>query len=68
MRWATRMVAFAPLAVRMGKTAFYSCMYMEYLTAIKFMGNMMAINASTEDDAEGIAAFFEKRAPTWQGR
>ena len=68
MRWATKLAAFAPLSARMGKTAFYNCMDMEYLKAVKFMGNMMAINASTEDDAEGISAFFEKRAPNWKGR
>ena len=67
MRWATKLTSITPVAVQMGKTAFYNCMDMEYLKAIKFMGDMLAINASSEDSAEGIGAFFEKRAPKWKG-
>ncbi len=46
----------------------YDCLDMEYLKAISFMGNMMAINVSSDDCAEGIAAFFQKRKPVWKGR
>jgi enoyl-CoA hydratase/carnithine racemase len=66
-RYADKLASLTPVAVRMGKTAFYNCVDMEYLKAIKYMGNMMAINASSDDCAEGIAAFFEKRVPHWQG-
>ncbi len=67
-RWATKLAAATPVAVRMGKSAFYNCLDMEYFKAIKYLGNMMAINASSEDCAEGISAFFEKRKPRWKGR
>jgi enoyl-CoA hydratase/carnithine racemase len=66
-RYATRLSSLSPVAVRMGKAAFCNCLDMEYLKAIKYMGNMMAINASSDDCAEGVAAFFEKREPHWQG-
>jgi enoyl-CoA hydratase/carnithine racemase len=29
---------------------------------------MLSLTAQTEDAAEGIAAFLEKRAPRWRGR
>lgn len=67
MRWATRLASFTPVTVRLGKTAFYNCLDMEYLKAIKFMGDVMAINVSSEDGTEGIRAFFEKRTPKWKG-
>jgi len=67
-RWATRLAGLTPVAVRMGKTAFYNCLDLEHQKAISFMGNMMTINASSEDCAEGIAAFFGKRKPVWRGR
>lgn len=67
-RWTRRLIELSPVAVRMGKAAFYNCLDMDYFKAIKFMGNMMAINASSEDSSEGISAFFEKRKPNWKGR
>jgi enoyl-CoA hydratase/carnithine racemase len=67
-RWAKRIASLTPVAVRMGKSAFYTCLDLEYQKAISFMGNMMTINASSEDCAEGIAAFFGKRNPVWKGR
>ncbi|HTU00167.1 MAG TPA: enoyl-CoA hydratase-related protein [Candidatus Sulfotelmatobacter sp.] len=67
-RWAARIAGLSPVAVRMGKTAFYNCLDVECDKAIRFMGNMIAINASSEDCAEGIAAFFGKRKPAWRGR
>jgi len=67
-RWATRIATFSPVAVRMGKWAFYNCVDVEYQKAIGFMGNMMTINASAEDCTEGVTAFFGKRKPVWKGR
>jgi enoyl-CoA hydratase/carnithine racemase len=67
-RLTARIASMTPVAVRMGKTAFYNCLDMEYLKAISFMGNMMAINVYSDDCAEGIAAFFQKRKPVWKGR
>jgi enoyl-CoA hydratase len=67
-RWATRIASLTPVAVRMGKTAFYTSLDLEYQKAVSLMGNMMAINVSSEDCAEGIAAFRGKRNPVWKGR
>lgn len=67
-RWATRLASVSPVAVRMGKSAFYNCLDVEYQKAISFMGNIMAINVASEDCEEGITAFLEKRKPVWKGR
>lgn len=67
-KWATSLSAKSPLVVKMGKIAFYNSLDVEYTKAIRFMGNMVAINASYDDVTEGIAAFFEKRRPQWKGR
>ena len=67
-KWAAKLATASPVATRMGKTAFYNSLDIEYCKAIKFMGNMMALNASSEDGAEGILAFLEKRKPRWLGR
>ena len=67
-RWASRLVATTPVALRMGKVAFYNSLEVEYAKAIQFMANLMAINTGSEDSVEGISAFLEKRKPVWRGR
>jgi enoyl-CoA hydratase/carnithine racemase len=67
-RWANRIASLSTVAVRLGKTAFYNCLDVEYQKAISFMGNLMTINASAEDCVEGVTAFFAKRKPLWKGR
>lgn len=37
-------------------------------TSLRLLHPLLTIAASTEDAAEGIAAFAEKRAPEWRGR
>lgn len=52
----------------LGKQGFYRQMQMNAADAYAYAGELMARNLGAADAAEGIAAFIEKRAPTWQDR
>jgi enoyl-CoA hydratase/carnithine racemase len=60
------LAAAAPLAVREGKKAFLSLL--ETGAALEQMQERLTALTQTEDVAEGIAAFKERRPPHWQGR
>jgi enoyl-CoA hydratase/carnithine racemase len=60
--------AYSPAALRMGKEAVYGMCELEYGAAMKYMREMITLTSRTQDAAEGITAFFEKRDPRWSGR
>jgi enoyl-CoA hydratase/carnithine racemase len=39
-----------------------------FAEALDFLRAQLTLALSTEDLAEGVAAFFEKREPRWKGR
>ncbi len=65
---ASKIAAKSPLAVRIGKEAFYHQLETGLEAAYEYTGAVMVRNMMTEDAAEGIDAFLEKRAPRWRGR
>ena len=52
-------------AVKFGKRAFYEQIQMPVSQAYEFTGNVMVKNMLNPDTEQGIAAFLEKRPPTW---
>jgi enoyl-CoA hydratase/carnithine racemase len=62
-----RVAASSPLAVRIGKEAFYEQVELDEHGAYELTRRVMAANAQAGDAQEGMGAFLEKRPPTWSG-
>jgi enoyl-CoA hydratase/carnithine racemase len=58
----------SPTAIRRGKYAMRAIADMTFEQAIAYTESQIAMLAMTEDAREGLAAFNEKRKPTWPGR
>lgn len=63
----SRIVDKSPTALRLGKQAFSATRDMDLRSALEYAQAMVPIMSSTEDAAEGLAAFQEKRKPEWTG-
>ena len=63
-----RLAAKPPLALRAAKDAIVMGLEMDLTSALELENRLFAICAGTEDKAEGVKAFFEKRPPVWKGR
>ena len=57
-----------PLALRAAKDAVDYGADMSLATALEFENRLFAILSGSEDKAEGVSAFQEKRKPEWLGR
>jgi enoyl-CoA hydratase/carnithine racemase len=58
----------SPSVMKLGRDAFYAVWDMSAADALVHLHAMLTLTAQTEDAAEGIAAFLEKRPPRWSGR
>ena len=65
---ATTLASKSPLIMRWGHDAFYRVLDMRPDDALDYLQSMLTVTTATEDSAEGIAAFAEKREPQWKGR
>jgi len=68
MDLARELASKNPVAMRMGREAYYLTRDMEYGNALKYLSEVVVTLASSEGCKEGIAAFLEKRKPEWKGR
>ncbi|MEX0666184.1 MAG: enoyl-CoA hydratase-related protein [Acidimicrobiia bacterium] len=65
---AAELASKSPLVLRWGRQSFYRALEMRSDDALDYLQSMLSLTAVTEDAAEGIAAFIEKRPASWKGR
>ncbi len=65
---AATLAAKSPATMKLGRDSFYAVWDQGADEALRLLHPMLTITSGTEDAAEGIAAFVEKRPPVWKGR
>jgi len=65
---AGMLAAKSPAALRLGRDAFYAVWDQDVATSLRLLHPLLTLTATTEDAAEGIAAFEQRRPPVWRGR
>jgi enoyl-CoA hydratase/carnithine racemase len=68
MAFALKVAGKSPAVLRLGLRAFYDTQDLELRPALEHLQGQLGAVLATEDAAEGIAAFFQKRAPVWKGK
>lgn len=65
---AADLASKSPLVMRWGRESFYRAQEMSTDDALRYLQAMLTVTTLSDDAAEGIAAFLEKRTPEWRGR
>jgi enoyl-CoA hydratase/carnithine racemase len=65
---ATSLAAKSPAIMRLGRDSFYAVWDQAAADALRYLHPLLTVTTATEDSAEGITAFLEKRDPHWTGR
>ena len=66
MALANKLAEKSPLALQMGKQAFYGMSDMEFGKAMAYSDELFAALCMTEDAKEGVDAFLNKRKSEWK--
>lgn len=67
-RWAAKAAALPPVAVRMSKRTISEIAAQGAALASHMDGDQFALAATSQDNREAVAAFLEKRTPTFTGQ
>jgi enoyl-CoA hydratase/carnithine racemase len=67
-RWTDAILECAPLSVQATKEAVMAGLDLALPAAMALIPTTMAQALVSEDQAEGVSAFLERRAPRWSGR
>lgn len=67
-RVAAVLASKSPSVMKLGRDAFYGVLDQPAADALRLLHAGLTVVTQTEDAAEGIRAFQEKRAPVWTGR
>lgn len=65
---AASLASKSPAIMKLGRDSFYDVWDLSACEALRVLHPMLTLTTLTEDSAEGIAAFAEKRPPNWKGR
>ncbi len=58
----------SPAILKLGRNAAHRQKDMSYKEALTYLHTMLTVNSLTDDAAEGISAFLEKREPNWKSK
>jgi enoyl-CoA hydratase len=58
----------SPLILRLGKESLIRSQDMTFDQSLAYLQSMLTVSLESEDVAEGVAAFMQKRKPEWKGR
>ncbi|MFN2589224.1 MAG: enoyl-CoA hydratase/isomerase family protein [Actinomycetota bacterium] len=64
----SELAAKSSLVLRLGKDSFGRVDDMGFDAALRYLNAMLTVDLESEDVAEGVGAFLEKRAPEWKDR
>jgi enoyl-CoA hydratase/carnithine racemase len=65
---AATLATKSPAAMALGRESFYRVWDMAAPDALSHLHALLTLTNQTDDAAEGIAAFLEKRPPRWTGQ